>query len=172
VGTRFSAPAQTGPVAHLASCTMGTGSFPGVKRPRHGVNPHYHLVPRLKEVYSSTSTPLLGLRDLFLSELCLLLYFSVYLLGGLRTWLNFFKRWQFMKFECLCHALSALVHSERLQAGRTGVPILEKLKDFTFLQIAFPAHPAFCHVCIGIYFPGSKAVWALRCPPVYIYRLG
>ena len=26
---RFSAPVQTGPEAHPASCTMGTGSFPG-----------------------------------------------------------------------------------------------------------------------------------------------
>jgi len=31
VGVRFSAPIQTGPGAHPASCTMGTGSFPGVK---------------------------------------------------------------------------------------------------------------------------------------------
>jgi hypothetical protein len=30
-GARFSAPVQTGPGAHSASCTMGTGSFPGVK---------------------------------------------------------------------------------------------------------------------------------------------
>ena len=29
VGARFSAPVQTGPVAHPPSCTMGTGSFPG-----------------------------------------------------------------------------------------------------------------------------------------------
>jgi len=29
-----SAPVQTGPGAHPASYTMGTGSFPGVKRPR------------------------------------------------------------------------------------------------------------------------------------------
>ena len=29
VGTRFSAPVQTGPGAHPASCTVGTGSFPG-----------------------------------------------------------------------------------------------------------------------------------------------
>ena len=28
---RFSAPVQTGPGAHSASSTMGTGSFPGVK---------------------------------------------------------------------------------------------------------------------------------------------
>jgi hypothetical protein len=31
VGARFSAPVQTGPGAHSASCTMDTGSFPGVK---------------------------------------------------------------------------------------------------------------------------------------------
>jgi len=33
VGTKFSAPVQTGPGAHPASYTMGTGSFPAVKRP-------------------------------------------------------------------------------------------------------------------------------------------
>ena len=33
-GARFSAPVQTGPGAHTASCTIGTGSFPGVKRGR------------------------------------------------------------------------------------------------------------------------------------------
>ena len=31
VGARFSAPVQTGPEAHPASCTMGTGSFLGVR---------------------------------------------------------------------------------------------------------------------------------------------
>jgi hypothetical protein len=31
VESRFSAPVKTGPGAHPASCTMGTGSFPGVK---------------------------------------------------------------------------------------------------------------------------------------------
>jgi len=30
-GARFSAPVQTGPEAHPASCTMGTGSFLGVR---------------------------------------------------------------------------------------------------------------------------------------------
>ena len=34
VGAIFSAPVQTGPVAHPASCTMGTESFPGVKSGR------------------------------------------------------------------------------------------------------------------------------------------
>jgi hypothetical protein len=31
VEARFSAPVQTGPGAHPASCTMGTESLPGVK---------------------------------------------------------------------------------------------------------------------------------------------
>ena len=31
---RFSAPVHTGPGAHPVSCTMGTGSFPGVKSGR------------------------------------------------------------------------------------------------------------------------------------------
>ena len=43
---RFSAPVQTGPGAHPASCTMGNGSFPGVNCGR-GVTltPHTLLVP-------------------------------------------------------------------------------------------------------------------------------
>ena len=45
-GTRFSAPVQTGPGAHPASCTMGTGSFPGVKSGRDmTLTPHPLLVP-------------------------------------------------------------------------------------------------------------------------------
>jgi len=44
VGARFSAPAQTSPGAHPASCTMGTGSFPGVKTGR-GVMLTPHPLP-------------------------------------------------------------------------------------------------------------------------------
>jgi hypothetical protein len=61
VGARFSAPVQTGPGAHPVSCTMGTGSFPGVKSSR-GVmlTPHPLLVPLIMKEYSYTSTPLMG----------------------------------------------------------------------------------------------------------------
>jgi hypothetical protein len=38
VGARFFAHVQTGPGAHPASCTMGNGSFPGVKRPGRGAD--------------------------------------------------------------------------------------------------------------------------------------
>jgi len=65
VGTRFSAPVQTGPVAHPASYTRGTRSFPGVKRPGHGVD---HPPPSNAEVEgrvelfspSGPSWPVLG----------------------------------------------------------------------------------------------------------------
>ena len=61
-GTRFSAPAQTCPGAHPASCTMG------VKRPRRGINHPPRLAPRLKNEYSYTSTPLMDLRGLLEGE--------------------------------------------------------------------------------------------------------
>ena len=62
---RFSAPTQTGPGAHPAFCTMGTGSFPEVKRPVRSADHPPHLAPRLKEEYSYTCSPPLGLRGLF-----------------------------------------------------------------------------------------------------------
>ena len=38
VWARFSTPVRTVPGAYPASCTMGTGSFLGVKRPGRGVD--------------------------------------------------------------------------------------------------------------------------------------
>ena len=59
-GARFSAPVQTGPGAHRASCTMGTWSFPEVKSGR-GVTltPHPLLVPWSR---NGRAIPLLPLR--------------------------------------------------------------------------------------------------------------
>jgi hypothetical protein len=57
-----SAPVQTGPGAHPASYTMGTGSFPGVKRPGRGIDhppPSSAEVKERVELYLySTSGPL------------------------------------------------------------------------------------------------------------------
>jgi len=49
MAARFSAPVQTGPEAHSASCTTGTGSFPGVRCGR-GVTltPHPHSSAEVK----------------------------------------------------------------------------------------------------------------------------
>jgi hypothetical protein len=44
VGARFSASVQTGSGAHPASCTMGTGSFPGVRSRRGMMLTHYPLL--------------------------------------------------------------------------------------------------------------------------------
>jgi len=66
VGARFSAPIQTGSEAQPASYTMGTRSFPGVKRPARGVDqpPLYNAEVRERvELY--LYTPPLGLRGLF-----------------------------------------------------------------------------------------------------------
>jgi hypothetical protein len=61
VGESFSVPVQTGPGAHPASSTMGTGSFPRVESGR-GVmlTPHPLLVPRTKQ--HRRVIPLLSLR--------------------------------------------------------------------------------------------------------------
>ena len=48
-GAGFSAPALTGAESHPATYTMGTGSFPGVKRPGRSVDHPPHLAPRLKK---------------------------------------------------------------------------------------------------------------------------
>jgi len=62
---RFSAPVQTGPEAHPASCTMGTRSFPGVRcGPGMTLTPHPLLVPRSKRELSYTSTLPKGLSGL------------------------------------------------------------------------------------------------------------
>ena len=68
--------AKTGPGAYPAPYTMGTGSFPGVKRPGRGVDNPPHLAPRLKKEYSYTCTPV-SLRGLFKDELYLYLLQSV-----------------------------------------------------------------------------------------------
>ena len=73
-GARFSAPVQTGPGVHPASYTIGTGSFPGVKRPGRGVDQPPPSSPEVKErvelhLYSSSgpSWPVLGWTFTFIS---------------------------------------------------------------------------------------------------------
>ena len=57
MGARFSAPVQSDPEAHPASCTMGTRSFPGVKSGQVvTLTPHPLLVPWS---WKGTAIPLL-----------------------------------------------------------------------------------------------------------------
>ena len=60
VGARYSTPVQTGPGAHPSFCTMGTGSFPGVKCGRDVLlTTHVLLVPGSRK---SRAIPLLALQ--------------------------------------------------------------------------------------------------------------
>ena len=60
---RFFAPVQTGPGAHPASCTMGTGSFPGVKSGRGvALTPHPLLVPWSRKGRAIPLLPLWAMR--------------------------------------------------------------------------------------------------------------
>ena len=56
-GARFSAPVQTGPETHPDSCTLGTGSFPGLKQPGRGVD---HPPPSSAEVEETVELYICG----------------------------------------------------------------------------------------------------------------
>jgi hypothetical protein len=62
VGAKFFAHVQTGPGGHPASCTMGTGSFPEVKRPGRGADHPPLLVCRSKKRVELHLYPSLGVR--------------------------------------------------------------------------------------------------------------
>ena len=64
-GAKLSARVHIGYESHTASCTMGNGSFLGVKQPGRGVDHPPHLGSRIKKEESYTSTHRLGLRSLF-----------------------------------------------------------------------------------------------------------
>jgi hypothetical protein len=68
-GARFSAPVRTGPGAHPASYTMGTGSFPGVKRLGRDVDHPLPSSTEVKERVELCLYPPLGFRGLFYGEL-------------------------------------------------------------------------------------------------------
>jgi len=61
VGARYSAPIQTDPATHPASCTMGTKSFLGVKHSGHGVGhppiPSAKVEERVELYFYSPSGP-------------------------------------------------------------------------------------------------------------------
>ena len=70
-GARSSAPVLTGPGTHPASYTVGTGYFPGLKRPGRGVDHPPQLEPKLKKEQSNTSILPLCLHGMLWSDLYL-----------------------------------------------------------------------------------------------------
>ena len=79
MGARFSAPVQTDPGAHPASCTMGSGSFPGVKSGR-GVTltPHPLLVPWSRKSRGIPLIPLWAVRPVQSLSACTRVHFTFY----------------------------------------------------------------------------------------------
>ena len=78
VGARFSAPVQTGPRAHPASCTMRTGSFPGVNSGR-GVTltPHPLLGPWSRKGRAIPLLPLWAVRPVQSLSVCTRVHFTL-----------------------------------------------------------------------------------------------
>ena len=70
-------PVQTGPGAHPASCTMGTGSFPGVKSGR-GVRltPHSLLAPWSTKSRAIPLLPLWAVRPILSLSACIRVHFT------------------------------------------------------------------------------------------------
>jgi len=76
VGTRFSTPVHNSPGVHPASCTMGTGSFPGGKRGR-GVKliTHPLLVPWSSKSRAIPLLPLCAVRPVQSLSACTTVHF-------------------------------------------------------------------------------------------------
>jgi len=98
VEARFFAPVQTGPGAHPASCTMGTGSFPGVKRGR-GVTltPHPRLVPWSWKGRDIPLLPLWAVRPVQSLSAFTRVYFTTFYLLGLCG-----AKWRSIRYVGLC----------------------------------------------------------------------
>ena len=89
---RFSAPVQTGPGAHPTSCTMGTGSFQGVKSGR-GVRltPHHLLVPWSRQGRAIPILPLWAVRPVQSLSACTRVTFT-FLLNPYRNIFIYFPQ--------------------------------------------------------------------------------
>ena len=80
-GARFSAPVQTGPGAHPASCKMGTGSFSGINRGRRvTLTPHALLVMWSRKSRAIPLLPLWAVRPLQSLSACTRVHFTFTLL--------------------------------------------------------------------------------------------
>ena len=77
-GARFSVPVQTGPGAHPASCTMGTGFFPRVKSGRSVMlTPHTLLVPWSWKGRATPILPLWAVRPVQSLSACTRVHFTL-----------------------------------------------------------------------------------------------
>jgi hypothetical protein len=114
---RFSAPVHTGPGAQPASCTMGTGSFPGVKSGR-GVTltPHPLLVPWSWKSSTIPLLPLSAIRPVHSLSACTRVHFNhyhpptVYTLITYRSFSSYIYFISLLFFHKLQIAITVLTH--------------------------------------------------------------
>ena len=79
VRVKFSTPVQTGPGAHPASFTMGTGSFPGVKSSRSmTLTPHHLLVPCPRKSRAIPLLPLWAVQPVQSLDACTRVHFYLF----------------------------------------------------------------------------------------------
>jgi DNA-binding transcriptional LysR family regulator len=79
VGARLSAHIQTGPGAHPSSCTMGTGSFPGVKSGQGlTLTPHPNLAPWSRKGRTIPLLPLWAVGPVQSLSACTRAHFTFY----------------------------------------------------------------------------------------------
>jgi len=77
VGARFSAPVQTGAGDHPAFCTLGTGSFPGVKSgPGVTLTPYPLLVPWSRKSIAIPLLTLWAIRPVQSLSACTMVHFT------------------------------------------------------------------------------------------------
>jgi hypothetical protein len=73
MGTRFSSLVQNGPVIHLSSCAVGTGSFPEVNQRGCGLNYPPPSSAEVKEIVALYLYSPSGLQDILWGKLHLFL---------------------------------------------------------------------------------------------------
>jgi hypothetical protein len=122
VGSRFSAPVQTGPRAHPASCTMGTGSFPGVNNGR-GVTltPHPLLVLWSRKGRAIPLLTLCAVRPVQSLSACTRVHFTFYSISGR----DIFRSSAIETSSCIHH--SHKKNKKKLRTGNCGGLLLHIL---------------------------------------------
>jgi hypothetical protein len=102
VGARFSAPVQTDPGAHPASCTTGTWSFPGVKS-GWGLTlaPYPHLVPWSWNSRAIPLLPLWGVQPVQSLSACTRVHFTFLLLRHVTQYIRMWKSWSWCVWDMI-----------------------------------------------------------------------
>jgi hypothetical protein len=131
-GARFSAPVQTGPGAQPASCTMGTGSFLGVKSSR-GVTltPHPLLVPWSWKGRAIPLLPLWAVQPVQSLSACTNMHFFTFTTVIVRSFVPSHPLSETYVYECFCLCMTFTQN----MASEMFAEIVEGLMQMILLQL-------------------------------------